>query len=287
MKGKKDMTEKRIFKRALGCVLAIASLYMFALIAAHYAATARAWAHGHGVSIDRLGQLGESFGPLTTVFAAVAAVGAWLSYRTQREQLDTEKRRQRRERFDALFFRLIDFYGVELKKLGFFYEPGNRQHSDAESGRKVIEGIRQLIEARCEVRDPADGPFSIQYAFQTYSPRSEVYLAVVRFGEQMRTITRWLYKERRGIDVRLRGGLLVARLSDDEIWLWNLAIAMTMDQELIAFCQCLGLIGEGGSSPKYIGTGRVFTAETLKADMEAFFAQTDLYFERQRTKSTP
>jgi Mg2+/Co2+ transporter CorB len=51
-----------------------------------------------GFAISKLGPLGDSFAPLTAIFAAIAALGAWRSYSTQREQLEQDNARIEQEK---------------------------------------------------------------------------------------------------------------------------------------------------------------------------------------------
>ena len=48
-------------------------------------------------------------------------------------------------------------------------------------------------------------------------------------------------RQSKNIKVDLRGALLVAKLSDDELWFWYYAIQSTEDPDLIAFATKLGI----------------------------------------------
>jgi hypothetical protein len=87
------------------------ALYVGALALLHYAPTPAWLTAARGFAIDKLGPLGDSFGPLTAIFAAIAAVGAWRSYATQREQLEHERERADEERAQPIIATMIRTHG--------------------------------------------------------------------------------------------------------------------------------------------------------------------------------
>jgi hypothetical protein len=74
------------------------------------------WLHPIGRAIEHLGQFGDAFAPVTAFFAMYAAIFAWQSYQTQRQQLEHERSRSRFSAWDHdLYSRTAGFN--ELSKL--------------------------------------------------------------------------------------------------------------------------------------------------------------------------
>jgi hypothetical protein len=55
--------------------------------------------------------------------------------------------------------------------------------------------------------------------------------------------------------------MLTASLTDEELWLWCLALAG--NDELIQFGKLLRIVAEGGGPPRYISTAGIFTEYEL------------------------
>jgi hypothetical protein len=215
------------------------ALYVSALALVHYAPTPAWLTAARGFAIEHLGQLGDSFGPLTAIFAAIAAVGAWKSYGAQRQQLLDERQRHRGTRFDETFFRLLDHYDRELSRLhvrvpmghSAFAQPGERKGWDAISVFKRTVKIFQFDDQRLGKDTDA---FAWGFTHKFFKP-----LALLRDPEV--AITRWLKRQSKGVLVDIRGALLVAKLSDEELWFWYYAVLSTGDTDLITLASKLGI----------------------------------------------
>jgi hypothetical protein len=225
-----------------------------------------AWVtEARGFAMGQLGPLGDSFAPLTAMFAAIAALGAWRSYSTQREQLEqdnarieqekgrhreqmerqreqleTLKNQHRSTRFDDTFFRLLEHYSKELAELSidvpereraFVHKTGKREKAEAVVAFKQLVKHFQFSDERFG-KDVSAFAWGLQHKFCK---------PLILLRDQEIAITRWLKRQSRHIKVDLRGALLVAKLSDDELWFWYYAIQSTEDSELIAFATRLGI----------------------------------------------
>ena len=61
-------------------------------------------------SYENVGQFGDSFGSLNTLFAGIAAVGATLAYFKQSEQLRNDKAAAEKQQFENTFFQLLNVF---------------------------------------------------------------------------------------------------------------------------------------------------------------------------------
>jgi hypothetical protein len=236
-------------------------LYAAALAIVHYAPMPSWLTSARGFAIAKLGPLGDSFGPLTAIFAAVAACGAWKSYTAQREQLEqergriqderarhdaqierererleVEKNRYRGTRFDDTFFRLVEHYDEERAKLiitvpdnhNAFTKPGKREGADA------VLAFKQSLKVFQHGDEKDVDAFAWGFGHKFFKP-----LLLLRAQEI--AITRWLKRQSFNVKVDLRGALLVAKLTDEELWFWYWAIHSTGDGDLIKFASELGI----------------------------------------------
>lgn len=288
MSSKKERSGSRTAWAIWLAVGGVFVVFLSILFALHTFAWARTFVVGNGVRVDQLGQLGDSFGPVTSVFAAIAAIGAWLSYSAQREQLEQERSHRRGTRFDEIFFRLVDFYESELAKVAYgtvaYLKADSTRGFQDNTGIAAIRFFRKVVETRRKGHPSDTGPFSYLWAMEEMWRNSQELESVFNFSRQLVAITDWLRSESFGIAVSRRAALLSARLSNDEIWLWGLAIADEGSDDLFDFARRLGIIGEGGEPPKKIGTGRVFNEYDLREDIVARDTQRGIAFERARAE---
>lgn len=174
-----------------------------------------------GIAIEHLGQFGDAFAPVTALFALVAAVGAWHSYEAQRQQLEDERERNRTQRFDELFFRLLDYYDNSL-------------HSIPAGNVTTLAWIGML---KNDFDYPAPGDDSVRDAERWHrdlNSRGAHYGPLQPLSAQIPAIVRWL-RSTRTDHIGDYASLLDAHLGDDERWFWQCAIASTTDVELIKF----------------------------------------------------
>jgi len=215
-------------------IVLLFALYLLLLVVAHYAPTPSWLTAARGFEIGKLGPLGDSFGPLTAMFAAVAAFGAWLSYGAQRQQLEDEKNRHRRTRFDEAFFRLLEYYEKEVSELDIrireFDEPVRAV------GVEAISACKRHVKMFLRENDTAESLRAIEWALS-----KKEFRQVRQLREQIVAITKWLKYDSKDVAVRLRGALLVAKLSNDELWFWYHAIEATNNAGLIAFSNRFGI----------------------------------------------
>jgi hypothetical protein len=256
-------------QRNAGKAIAIAfAAYVVLLFAAHVVPMSfwPTWVtDARGFAISKLGPLGDSFAPLTAIFAAIAALGAWRSYSTQREQLEqdnarieqekgrhreqmerqreqleTLKNQHRSTRFDDTFFRLLEHYSNELAELSIdvpeseralIPKTGRRERADAVAAFKQLVKHFQFSDER----------FGTDISAFAWGLTHRFCKPLILLRDQEIAITRWLKRQSRNIKVDLRGALLVAKLTDDELWFWYYAIQSTEDPDLIAFATKLGI----------------------------------------------
>lgn len=226
-------------------ILITFATYVGGLAAVHY--IPMPWLTGaRGFAMAKLGPFGDSFGMLTAIFAAVAALGAWRSYDAQRlqlqkqqQQLDDEKNRHRGTRFDETFFRLVEHYDKELDDLlvtvprsfSTFANPQEHKKVEAIAAFKRSVKMFQFDDQRLGKDTDA-----LAWAF-----KHKFFKPLVLLRDQEIAITRWLKRQSKNVIVEIRGALLVAKLSDEELWFWYYSIFSTGDEELIEFARKLGI----------------------------------------------
>lgn len=96
----------------------------------------------------------------------------------------------------------------------------------------------------------------------------ESFGRLAHLGDEIVATVRWLDAASKGIEHDYHGTLLTAKLSDDELWFWQLTIARERSEELMAAAKALGIFGEGGDPPNRIGTGRGFSVNQVVADLD-------------------
>jgi len=239
------------------------------LLFAHHSSWARSMLTGAGTPVESLGQLGDAFGPITSLFAAAAAVGAWMSYRAQREQLNDERAHRIGANFDEVFFRLMDFYDAQLLLLGHtnsYISNGVRQEQKYSGIDVLNQFMYEVIRVKHDLVDGRERLLLNAYESTVANSRSE---KVRNFAAQLLAITEWLYQERRGVAIGRRGALLTARLSDIEVWLWCMSLASNRDRKLIQFARRLRIVGSDGAGSNSAGRTRIFTDDQLFKEIDA------------------
>ncbi|WP_380018959.1 hypothetical protein [Dokdonella ginsengisoli] len=165
----------------------------------------------HGISIEHLGQFGDAFAPVTALFALIAAVGAWHSYEAQRQQLEDERKRNRTQRFDDVFFKLLSYYDD-----------------------KINRSIRPLMnDLRAYVSGTEDPRVSERERWLDSLYKVDRFEDLTGLAAQVRAIVGWL-RSSSAEDIVSHVDLLDAHLSDVELWFWQRAIADKGDESLVA-----------------------------------------------------
>lgn len=207
--------------------------YLVLLALAHFLPVPTWLRSAEGLAVNELGPLGDSFAPLTSIFAALAAVGAWRSFETQRELLEDERRRNSIQRSDDIFFRFIGWYEEDLRR------EETRYHETIE-GKPFYKpwSVREAVES-----------FSADEALQA-SNASEwhellygddfFFGALVPVEKQACAIVRWM-KDSASSSSDVYGEVIGARLTRGQRCFWQLAIAATSDADLIRFANSIGL----------------------------------------------
>lgn len=244
--GSKPSKAASLQSAGLLVLLCWAALLLALTFVPHFAALL----HPVGRAIEHLGQFGDAFAPVTAFFAMYAAAFAKRSYDAQHQQLEDERlrnrqehdraaeelRRSRQQRLESLFFQLVEYWKQEtpepiLAAMEPFLGPLKYAQSAASE-----TGI--------------DAPFSILWREQLSSDWR--FVAIDRL---VKATLRWLSTESRGLDTEGIAGLLLARLTEDQRFFWQLATADTGDRDLIDFADSMGLFGEPGIS---VEDARVF-----------------------------
>lgn len=225
---------------SMGAGIAFAFVAYLALLALlHFVALTNWLPSANGLPVDKLGPLGDSFGPLTSMFAAIAALGAWRSYATQKQLLTDERNRHRGTRFDETFFRLIDHYDREVARLVVNVPPGKDTFIDAGTykGIDAVGAFKRTV----KIFQFGDERFGADVDAFTWGLTNKRFKQLILLRDQQIAITRWLKRVSKNVRVDLRGALLVGKLSDDELWFWYFSIVCTGDQELEEFASKLGI----------------------------------------------
>lgn len=91
-----------------------------------------------GWNFENSGQFGDSFGPLTSVFSAIAAVSAYLAYQSQKNQLVEAKKSAHDDRisnerrdFENTFFKMLDFLRSVVRDTDVEHRDKSRRGVDA------------------------------------------------------------------------------------------------------------------------------------------------------------
>lgn len=179
-----------------------------------------------------------------------AAVFAKRSYDAQHQQLEDERlrnrqehdraaeelRRSRQQRLESLFFQLVEYW---------------KQETPEPILAAMEPFLGPLMHAQSAARETGiDVPFSIMWREQLSSD-----WRFVPIDRLVKATLRWLSTESPGLDTEGIAGLLLARLTEDQRFFWQLATADTGDRDLIDFADSMGLFGEPGIS---VEDARVF-----------------------------
>lgn len=105
--------------------LIIASLLLVAIYTAVIVASGLGWnPAGQTWNFNNSGTFGDSFGPLSSLMAALAAASAWMAYSSQREELARIKEDSAKERasankrdFETTFFSMLDLLRTTVQEL--------------------------------------------------------------------------------------------------------------------------------------------------------------------------
>lgn len=140
-------------------------------------------------SIEQLGQYGDSFAPLTGIFAVAAAVYAGLAYRTQEKSLRLERKKEKKQRkaeakarFDALFFRAVEVYDRAYERLG----RSARMKKRGSSAYKLLADLYERHD-RGDIYPPESAR-----EFWTDQLKEETYQPVGRFVRSVYAMLLWL-----------------------------------------------------------------------------------------------
>lgn len=189
-----------------------------------------------GFSISKLGALGDSFGPLTALFAAFAAVGAWRSFRAQSELLEDERNRHRGTRFDETFFRLIDHYERQVAALQVLLPDDHLTSPGVQVGPQAIKAFMNETKVTCSLQVAICGE---KLAFTSRLEKKE-FEKLRQLRDQEVAITRWLNRQSLGVRVSYRGALLAAKLTEEELWFWQSSVKYSGDKDLERFLTRFG-----------------------------------------------
>lgn len=185
--------------------------------------------------LEVMSQLGNAYAPATAFFAWLAAFGALRSYEAQRQQLEDERARARTQRFDELFFCLMDHYDQKINSS--VRESMAVTHQVRRSLRDQLGSLMSILlnpspaESRslrnrwAEMLDPVTG-----------------FLDLAALDTQICASLR-LLRAFSDSHVNTHGDLLVGRLTRHELKFWQYSVAMTADRELIEFAERMRFYG--------------------------------------------
>lgn len=220
-----------------------------------------------GRAIEHLGQFGDAFAPITALFALIAAVGAWRSYETQKEQLEHERDQASSVKFDDAFFRLLQYYETERARLEVRV-PGGIIHGGLKVGTEAISAFREYVGFVVAAQLAAEQPPIAQGISQTKVMTELLGLAEYRplmhFPSKIVAIVTWLEEFRANFSLGSRGALLIASLTDDEIWLWSLSLNAKAPR-LLDFARDLGILAKPEEDDRFPARAP-FTVDELRAD---------------------
>ncbi len=150
-----ESSQSRHFKRVALGVCLVAALYLgfVASSGLGFNPTGVAW------EFEAVGQLGDSFGPLNTFMAGLAAVGALGAYLAQRDELSdarisakAEKKLAEKRDFEATYFRLIELLRDTTKEI----EVTDQYNQNPVRGRDAIKRIVEEKIGRTFGNDESD-----------------------------------------------------------------------------------------------------------------------------------
>lgn len=132
------MNISRIAKIAIGC--SIAYTVSVVIAATNF--------NPLNIELDfsKTGPFGDTFGPLNTAMATVAAISAVAAYLSQKDELervraDSEREGKRIERrdFEATFFNLLSLFRETVKEIDIFDPYGRNPSSGRDAFRKILD----------------------------------------------------------------------------------------------------------------------------------------------------
>ena len=96
------------------------------------------WSGSKYDSYENVGQFGDSFGSLNTLFAGIAALGATLVYLMQKEELRENRARDAKSQFENTFFQLLEVFNQTVNSIVYRPFCENAKRERELSGREAI-----------------------------------------------------------------------------------------------------------------------------------------------------
>lgn len=108
---------------------------------------------GWSIGPDRLGQWGDSFGALNTLFGAFGFTAVILTLRMQSQTLRQQQEDQHRQRFDLTFFELLRLMRELQEKITFHYSERYQLARQKENTRKnTSKGIYNRLNISTQIK---------------------------------------------------------------------------------------------------------------------------------------
>ena len=95
---------------------------------------------------ENVGQFGDSFGSLNTLFAGIAALGAVMAYLSQKEQLQDAKKASEKQQFESTFFQLLNTFHEIVRSIVYRQKNADGSLTAEYHGREALQLLTQELE---------------------------------------------------------------------------------------------------------------------------------------------
>ncbi len=178
---------------------------------------------------ENVGQFGDSFGALNTLFAGIAALGATFAYLSQKEELQDTKRTLEKQQFESTFFQLLEVFNQTVNSIVIRSRRISRDSNNVETvyseelrGREAIAHLEGEFRAKNAMAQGTQmniyevRPRNIEEPeYEIFSQSQSAYLS--HYFRTLYRLLAFIYASKRP-DGRVYGKIIRAQLSDPELY---------------------------------------------------------------------